>query len=253
MEKKKRKNRKPLIVVAMLLMVALVVGMGAMTYSRYVSSFNSGEQTATAAKWGFVVNANTTKLFGTQYGEDNTDNKATVDETGNIVVKASADGKVVAPGTTGSMTFSISGTAEVRAQLTVDVTVISEIAYGSYLPIKWTLTTGGTPVGTANNTSLADVLSSLETTPVPIAPGTSIATGGDYVLTWEWAWSDVESDNINDTIIGIASTGTYDDTTKSIRLADGSTFGEVVTTQGAFDAIETTLAFELSIKLEQIQ
>ena len=53
MEKKNRKNRKPLIVVAMLLMVALVVGLGAMTYSRYVSSFNSGTQQATAAKWGF--------------------------------------------------------------------------------------------------------------------------------------------------------------------------------------------------------
>ena len=57
-------TKKHLTIVAVVLMVALVVGMGAMTYARYISSYDSGEQIATAAKWGFVVNADTTNLFG---------------------------------------------------------------------------------------------------------------------------------------------------------------------------------------------
>lgn len=248
MEKKNRKNRKPLIVVAMLLMVALVVGMGAMTYSRYVSSFTTGEQTATAAKWGFVVNANTTNLFGKNYEVTGTNVATPTTETTGVVVKASSN--TVAPGTSGSMTFAIDGTAEVRAQLTVDLTVTSEIAYGDYKPIQWTLKKGSTEVATS--TSLATVLNSLVTTPVVIEAGATI-DGGAYELSWSWAWSEDETISIKDTIIGIkASDSTYANV-DDIRLANGATLGEVVTTQGAFDAIKTVLAFELSIKLEQIQ
>ena len=50
---KSRKNKKMLVAVAMILMIALVAGMGAMTYSKYITSGTTGEQTATAAKWGF--------------------------------------------------------------------------------------------------------------------------------------------------------------------------------------------------------
>lgn len=250
MEKKNRKNRKPLIVVAMLLMVALVVGMGAMTYSRYVSSFNSGVQQATAAKWGFVVTANTENLFGKNYKVTGT-NVATPTATADgVVVKATSDANVVAPGTSGSMTFSISGQAEVKANFKIAISGIQEIVYNGYKPIKWTLKKDGNPVVT-NNDSLATTLASL-TTATTINPGVPVE-GGSYELSWSWAWSEDETISINDTIIGIASAGTYDDATKAIRLADGSTFGEKIDSQGAFDAILTKLSFQIAITIEQVQ
>ena len=61
MKNKTRNNkRKPLLVVALVLMVALVLGMGAMTYSRYISTaeMDDGKTTATVAKWGYVVTIN---------------------------------------------------------------------------------------------------------------------------------------------------------------------------------------------------
>ena len=63
-------KKKSLVIIAMVLMVALVVGMGAMTYSRYVSTTDVPAQNATAAKWGFVVTANTSGLFGDAYSFD---------------------------------------------------------------------------------------------------------------------------------------------------------------------------------------
>ena len=255
MEKKKRKNRKPLIVVAMLLMVALVVGMGAMTYSRYVSSFNPGAQTATAAKWGFVVNANANSLFGTQYGEDNADSKATVDETGNIVVSASS--KTVAPGTNGSMTISINGTAEVRAKLTFTATVTSEIllkttALGGteYRPIVWTLKDGETTLKTG--TDLEDVLSGFA--------GATIEAGdpltNNYVLSWDWAWSEDEAISIKDTIIGVkAANATWSDAVGATLLADGTALSTKITSAEYANVanVQPTLAFSITVKLEQIQ
>ena len=88
--KKFMKNKKLLTILAMVLMVSLVVGMGAMTYAKYVSNYDGGSGTATAAKWGFVVTANTDNLFGTQYKSDDSDTYATVTETGDVVVKAEA-------------------------------------------------------------------------------------------------------------------------------------------------------------------
>ncbi|MBO5215433.1 MAG: hypothetical protein J6B79_04525 [Clostridia bacterium] len=249
MEKKKRKNRKPLIVVAMLLMVALVVGMGAMTYSRYVSSFNSDVQQATAAKWGFVVNANANNLFGTQYKGTTL---ATVNGSGDVVVKANSSPatNIVAPGTTGYITINITGVAEVKAELTVTATDVAEIAYLDYKPVVWTLYNDTTPV--VENTTLADALSKIEGTEIPAG------TPADYKykLEWKWVLGDAgnTTNNIKDTIIGIKASGAdYDDVADTL-LADGTKLSTKVTSEGDYtDDIQTVLKFNLSIKLEQVQ
>ena len=64
----KTKNKKLFMVVAIVLMLGLVAGMGAMTYSRYATKYDAPPQSATAAKWGFVVTANAENLFGVKNG-----------------------------------------------------------------------------------------------------------------------------------------------------------------------------------------
>lgn len=255
MEKKKRKNRKPLIVVAMLLMVALVVGMGAMTYSRYVSSFNSGVQQATAAKWGFVVKADASKLFGDDYKGSGL--AAVTDEASDLVVSATDDANIVAPGTTGYITIDITGSAEVLAQLTVTVNnaTLKEIDYKGYNPVTWTLYNNDAPVAGAQNVTLATALSKLSGAEIPA--GTT--ANYKYKLEWKWALgaSDDNDTNIKDTVIGIkAANATYTEELGKTLLADGTTLKDQFTVGSEateFAAIKTVLAFELSIKLEQIQ
>ena len=115
MKNKSRKSKKLLVVVAVILMLGLVVGMGAMTYSRYVTS-GSTAQTATAAKWGFVVTVSADDLFASDYTKADGASLATKATGTGVAVHASTTGtNLVAPGTTGSMTITISGSAEVLA------------------------------------------------------------------------------------------------------------------------------------------
>ncbi len=252
MEKKNRKNRKPLIVVAMLLMVALVVGMGAMTYSRYVSSFNSGDQTATAAKWGYVVSANTTNLFGDQYKKDGANATAKVDGSGAVVVDAVGTAKVVAPGTKGSMTISVNGVAEVLARLTFSATVSSAISFDTYMPIQWTVSDGTT---TKTGTDLKTTLESF-TPAEALTPGTEIST--DYTISWEWLLDnganadEIATNNKKDTIIGFKAAEKDWDDIDDARLADNSLVSSF-TDSTKYGEIETTLTFSIIVTVQQVQ
>ena len=83
------KNKKFLVIIATVLMACLVVGMGAMTYSRYISTTELPAQSATAAKWGYVITADASNLFGSDYkvaeGTTQLDNTKTPDYFASIV------------------------------------------------------------------------------------------------------------------------------------------------------------------------
>ena len=66
MEKRKQNAKKVTVIAAVILMFSLVIGMGAFTYAKYVSTQETGNQNATAAKWGIVISANAS-MFGTDY------------------------------------------------------------------------------------------------------------------------------------------------------------------------------------------
>lgn len=252
MEKKKRKNRKPLIVVAMLLMVALVVGMGAMTYSRYVSSFNSGEQTATAAKWGYVITANTDNLFGDQYKKDGANATAKVDGSGAVVVDAVGTAKVVAPGTKGSMSIVINGVAEVLAKFTIKATVNDnkQIKLGTYMPVKWTLKEDGAVLITG--TDLATVLNGTNGAK-NLAPGTTL-NNKTFTLEWEWVFGEDDTTvNNQDTVIGMKSAGVTWANAQNAILSGGKKVTDIVTDEAGYNAIVTELDFSLTVTLEQVQ
>ena len=244
---KTRKNKKLLVVVAMVLMIGLVAGMGAMTYSKYISSAKIESQTATAAKWGFVVTASAENMFGTDYVAPSENSLATVVTTNGVAVNAA--NIVVAPGTTGSMTCSIKGTAEVLAQIVVDFDLVSDIHYKNYYPIKWQINGAGAWYTTADLQTALDALSTV------YKPGVSDPLNIDYEIAWKWDLVD-ETDGLNgenrnaeDTIIGLKANGaSLEDINKALGLATPLTSDDISAAN-----LSVTLEFSLAINVEQIQ
>lgn len=258
MEKSRNNNsRRLMAIIAVVLMVCLILAMGAVTFAKYITSGTTGDQTATAAKWGFVVSVDASKLFGEEY--KGTGLATTTSDTGTVVVKASETGKnVLGPGTKGSMTFSINGSAEVLAQLKISIgaisgkTAVEEIHVGDYYPVKWTLTKNEANVEGAVSTTLATVIGKLNST-TTYTPGTSSNVDDSYTLSWEWALEQGEEDdakatnNIKDTAIGYKADGkAYNDVKAYLDTS-------VIADATVYDNIETTMSFNLTISVEQIQ
>ena len=117
----KKDNRKSIFVIALLLLLVAVIGFGGYTMSKYISS-KQEEGKANVAKWGFTVSTDTTKLFGKNYVAGVVSN--TTADAATLSAKATGTYNVVAPGHSGSMTFTIAGSAEVKAQVKISVTDI---------------------------------------------------------------------------------------------------------------------------------
>lgn len=238
----KNSNKKSVFVIALLLLLVAVIGFGGYTMSKYISS-KSDKGTANVAKWGFTVNADATKVFGSNYEKAGGVSSTVTDKTDatKLTVKASdADSKVVAPGTTGSMTFGFGGTSEVLAEFTFDLKVTDiSLAYtkggvaGTYSPIKWTLNDGTTNVvdgGTIDQVKTA--LNKKET----LNPGATLESK-NYTLTWVWDFESSAENNKLDTYLG--------------KLANGDTDTEY---EGyTKTAANTTLSLELNISVVQLQ
>ena len=236
---KSRKNSKSLIVVAMLLMVTLVLGMGAMTYSKYVSEQDVPTQQATAAKWGYVITVNADNMLGAKY-ED-----GIVADAGDDVVSASISNAVVAPGTGGSMTITVTGASEVRAKMTITVAGGStDIYLNDYYPIKWTLTEkvgDGAATTLVNGLKLSDVVTALNGKTATMEAGTASVTRV-YTLSWSWAMGDGSTDN-QDTFIGFLANGGK--TVAQINQILGTSYADDV-------ANSTALNLDITVKVEQI-
>lgn len=227
-ERKNNRSKAVIIVIAMLLMVALVVGMGAMTYSRYITRDTTGNQTATAAKWGFVVTVNADNLFGTNYTMGTGSSLATKVTSDGVAVNA--ESSVVAPGTTGFMNISITGSAEVFAKLTIGFgNTVQEIHYGDYYPVKWTLSDGTTEEVFSKLSDVKEYFNNDSNNNLKITAGDQFDK--TYTLTWKW---ELVSDNDEkDTAIG--------------KKASNSDYQE----SGV--EIEPTMSFNMTVSIEQIQ
>lgn len=239
-EKRQNNSKKFMAIIAIVVMMGLIIGMGAITYSKYVTSHDAGTQTATAAKWGYVITADTKNLFGEKYQKDSTSTIAKVNDSG---VSVAASNSVVAPGTTGSMTITIKGSAEVMAKLKFEGSATSEIALGDYKPVKWTLNDGSTDL--VSKGTLKAVLTKLESLNKTIA-----ANGSDlsytYTITWEWSFN---GDDTNDTIIGYKVNGkTYEE----VKAIYDNALDNIVADKTAYDNIVTKIEFNLSVSIEQV-
>ena len=218
-QKSERKNnRKTTVIIALLLALIAILSFGGYTLSKYVTSGGSTGK-AQVAKWGYTLEIDGSNLFGKNYKFDDKASKVTKDTTG-LTVKASGEYNVIAPGTTGSMTFKIGGQAEVVALIAMgidpkkDVTLKMQKAGGGeivYNPVKWTLKKNGVDVTGAINTTLHKVAGAFHD--MIHNSASSVKNPGDvladttYELVWEWAYEgDPEFPNITndelDTILG---------------------------------------------------
>ena len=245
-------NRKTAVIVALLLALVALLCFGGYTFSKYVTHGN-GTGTANVAKWGYTVNVDTSGIFGEKYKKVAGDFSTITSAPDGLTVKAESAGrKLVAPGTTGSMTFSVGGKSEVRARLYMGITpnedVVLKIKKGEeaeivYNPVKWTLTKNGNPVDGAQNVTLIDIANKLNHEPVSV--GGTYEAGTElpetvYVLSWAWAFEGTETFagitvNELDTILGQRANN-------AAFTYAGWTINEAV----------TSIKFVLDIKVEQL-
>lgn len=247
MKNKTRKSKKILMVAAIALMVALVAAMGTMTYSRYITTTSEPTQTATAAKWGYVLSANADNMLGDTYKK--TGATATVDAAGTIVVRGQAGADIVAPGTSGSMTISIGGSSQVLAQFKISITG-TDIKYDDYLPIVWTF--GGHTYNTitALNNAMADA-AALTATWDDGENAFTFSTAS-YTLSWAWDFGTDATISAKDTLIGYKAAEKAWAEIKDVTCATGDVYSDFATSD-KYDAIEHQLSFTLTATIEQIQ
>ena len=200
----KERRRKGLFVrLAVLLVLACIFTacyVGG-TMAKYVTSGNSTDS-ASVAKWGVTVSG-TADTFKETYAKD--DSSFTL-ATDTVV----STGKVVAPGTSGSMAaFTISGTPEVAVNVKFvgtlelgDKWVDSTSAY--YCPIE--ITVGGTTFK-GNDYTSADLFETavnekIATFSKDYAANTDLSTIGADAPEISWAWAFTGNDDVKDTYLG---------------------------------------------------
>lgn len=264
----KKDNRKSVFVIALLLLLVAVIGFGGYTLSKYVTK-KSESGSASVAKWGYTITSDTANLFGANYKYDNAKSTTVIATAtdANLTVKASDDPQSnrVAPGTHGSMTFTIDGTAEVLAQLNISMTNVKDVklAYsykegtdvktGSYTPVKWTLkfkNTENTTTTPVSEGSLADIENYFKgkAVNVTVKPGETAAINGTYTIEWAWAFetganvNDKALNNEFDTLLGMVANAGKDHT----AVTNGK-YTEVIADTN------TTISFDLSISIVQLQ
>ncbi len=257
----RKNNKKTAVIVALLLALIALLCFGGYTFSKYVTS-GKGSGTANVAKWGYTASVDTTKLFGEEYKYDAAKAASTVDGTGaNLTVKVDPanERNLVAPGTTGSMTFKVGGKAEVRALLSMGIDVHTykdvvlkirktqtpETAYTEYRPVKWTLkkNDGAVTTTVAEKVTLAKVAEKIheESINKAYAPNEELTTT-TYELSWAWEFEgtgsvlDLSIDQL-DTILGQMAAGVTEYTPAGYEI----------------DATSSTkLAFDFTIQVTQL-
>lgn len=253
----RKNNKKTAVIVALLLALIALLCFGGYTFSKYVTS-GSGKGTASVAKWGYTASVDTTKLFGKEY-KLAAAKVSTVDGAGTINVQADSanERNLVAPGTKGSMSFTVGGKAEVRALLSMGIdthtykdvvlkirkTQTPETAYTEYRPVKWTLKKVGVAEAVAENVTLAKVAEKIheESINKAYAPNEELATT-TYELSWAWEFEgtgsvlDLSIDQL-DTILGQMAAGVTGYTPAGYEI----------------DATSSTeLAFDFTIQVTQL-
>lgn len=242
----KKDNRKSIFVIGLLLLLVAVIGFGGYTLSKYVTEKNKGG-TASVAKWGFTVTSDANNLFGKNYKYDTDKNSSVVtdDTAATLTVKASDTENRVAPGTTGSMTFTIKGSAEVKAKVAINMTVKKEVVLKytdgdatdvqEYKPVKWTLTKNNDNVDGAVGVDLATIKTKLNAVADYAAGSADI--NDVYTIEWAWAFEVDETTNELDTFLG-----------KIANKADAT--DDKYTKQ---DGTSTTFEFTLDISVTQVK
>lgn len=270
------KNKKTVLIIAIALLLVLALTLGGFTFASYISK-GSGTDSATVAKWGFTISVGDDSDEGFQTSYQNDDSE--------VIVAAVDSTKVVAPGTSGKITFSITGTAEVAAKVTMtvrnnagieqdvrDIGVVLTPGEGeaiTYNPVRFTLKKGGTTVqvngenkivaseGTAvENVSLTELATILEAAfTEEVNPNAQITTAGTYTIEWSWAFENkyfTADGDITDTPTDNLSCDVLD-TIIAQPQENRPAAVTIGATEYSISGITQEIGFALSISVEQIE
>lgn len=252
--KKRNKSKSWILLLLLLLSLSLLISVGGITLAKYVTKGN-GTGTASVAKWGYKIQANAADIFGSKYAFDTDASKVTTSDTSLTVKVTTPDtGNRVAPGTTGSMTFSIGGTAEVKSKLTVafaanedvylKVTPTDSADFYTYTPVVWTLKKGGTQVATGTLANIAAYFDAYKTGKT-IEAGETADVNGEYELSWAWKF---ENSTLPTGLTGFSADEL--DTVLGSLASEGAESG--TNNKGAY-AASTAIDFAIEITAEQLE
>lgn len=243
-------TRRKIIIATLIMLLITTFTLSSGVFAKYISTADTTSEPARVAKWGCYISVDATEFFGQEYGGGGIDVDVGDD---SLDVDAEEDTDVVFPGSSGSMTISISGTSEVYARLTVNISG-TEISLGkdaqTYYPIVWTLTKDSTVLASGNlddiNAYFTDDAETSDVNELEIPPNTHSAFEGEYVLSWAWAFNNAATDidglsvNDADTLLGFAAIHEDERTDMQSSALVG------------YDA-KTALSVSVSILVEQIQ
>ncbi len=123
-----KKNKMCRLSSVLLILVLLTTSVVGSTFAKYTTE-GTAIDSARVAKWGVSITVdNQGEFFASTYAKD--DNASGLTAANSVVAVTNAGGgqdKVVAPGTSGSTTFTIAGTPEVAFKLTADVDATSTV------------------------------------------------------------------------------------------------------------------------------
>lgn len=241
----KKDNRKSILVIGLLLLLVAVIGFGGYTLSKYVTKKSAQDNNAQVAKWGFTVTADDSKAFSDKYANGTV---STETDASKLTVKATT--KTVAPGTQGSLKFTIAGSAEVRAKVAVNVadgytdvvlnyTVGEDTTVKTYDPLKWTLKKDDVVVEGCEDLTFAKLVEKLNGMTETLNPGVETSLKGVYTIEWAWAFENAANPDTNalDTLLAMHSNN------------------NTITANGDYKVAANTsvkLSFNLSISIEQV-
>lgn len=282
-ESKKFFGKVTSFVAVLLLLAIMLVGAFGVTSAKYITSVTDN-RSGEVADWGFTVKVDMENWISDAWVKGTANSTSTVTTTKNgYTIKASSDNNVVAPGATGYMTISVTGTAEVLSALTIattdnDLKVPTLVASYkastagtasgdstevTYYPILFTLqssTDGSTWTNAASGYKLSTVLDTVEgASKTAIEPNSTLSLY--YKLSWAWVfeqeaqtdqvtgtWSENDA-NALDTVLGAYAADSSNNATGYITNYGGT--NEKTWTVTAASTV-TAFNMNLTIKLEQI-
>ena len=203
MKKNKMMRMASGLLVAALLTTSMISG----TFAKYTTSDN-GTDTARVAKWGVEITANG-ETFAKEY-----------DDSTSPSVKSGTNDKVVAPGTSGTMT---SMTLKGKPEVSVRVSYTGAFSLGTadtwkvgndfYCPLVITVknASGTTEIkqgGSINSQQAFEeaVNNAIAAYSKDYTPGTDLSGVGTDSLTVAWSWPYESSNDEKDTALGDATT-----------------------------------------------
>ena len=195
------------IALILFILVTLLTLVVSGLYAKFISEDGDDSPTASATLWGFNVTVDGSKMFSEHY-QGGVNAKSGL-ENGSYDVRAQMGSTVIAPDTSGYMTFSVNGMAEVDAQVILratggDVTVTVDNGGGStsvYRPILWSLAVvdDGVTTYVVSDGTLTEVLDIMEGLNPIIEAGNTVDV--EYRIEWEWPLETSEENNVLDTVI----------------------------------------------------